>query len=177
MLFTILIIGAKCTGNFVICIGSFETIRSGYSNLYKNIFYLYMVSQSFTILSNMTWHSYQHYCHLVRDTVESGRTALTFHSNLCFHQDELKAVGSSVMVPLYQNTLHYNWQDSDHSSSSSVWSHLGPRRMCTNDHMVILYHFEWHFVNVVCEEVRFLGGSHLSLHCGQHDSLTWKHFI
>jgi len=54
MLFTGLIIGAKCTGNFIICIGSFETIRSGYSNLYENIFYLYMVAQSFALLSNMT---------------------------------------------------------------------------------------------------------------------------
>jgi hypothetical protein len=40
---------------------------------------------------------------------------------------KVKAVGPSVMVPPYQTTLCYSWQDTDRpSSASSSWSHWVP---------------------------------------------------
>ena len=54
MVFTRLMIGKKCTGKFIICIGSFEILRSGSSNAYENIFYLSLDAQSFTVLSGRT---------------------------------------------------------------------------------------------------------------------------
>ena len=139
-----------------------------YGNLWKTCYHGRLLPASCE-----TWHSHQHYRHLVRDTVQSGRKACftVIFVSIRTWVEGSRFICNGAFLPDYTAQLTRRW-------SFIIIFNLKSLRSQTNVHKWPHGHSS-SLGMVFCQcclwRRWFLMVSHLSLCCEQHDSLTFRH--